>query len=105
MTENPEWVKDIFSACLDMSIALCDMIWNEGYHFDCLFRYNDMGCKGAPLFSPQMYRGLLQPFHKMAVDWARNKGIPAHLHSRGNIMRLTPDVIAPPILTRSTLSR
>lgn len=94
MAENPEWVKDIFSACLDMSIALWAMMCNEGYRFDCLFRYDDMGCKGAPFFSPQMYRGLLQPFHKKAVDWTHNKGIPAHLHFCGNIMRLMPDVVA-----------
>lgn len=93
MAENPEWVKDIFSTCLDMSIALCDMMWDEGYRFDCLFWYDDMGYKGTPFFSPQMYRDLLQPYHKKAVEWAHSKGIPAHLHSCGNIMRLIPDVI------------
>jgi len=37
-----------------------------------------------------MYRQLLKPFHKKAVDWAHEKGIYARLHSCGNIMTLVP---------------
>jgi uroporphyrinogen decarboxylase len=52
-----------------------------------------MGYKGTSFFSPAMYRDLVQPFHRRAVDWAHEHGIYAQLHSCGNIMGLLPDVL------------
>lgn len=52
-----------------------------------------MGYKGTTFFSPDMYRQLLKPFHKKAIDWAHEKGIYARLHSCGNIMTLVPDLV------------
>jgi uroporphyrinogen decarboxylase len=92
-TENPEWVKDMFKKYLDMSIALFDFIWDEGYHFDSIFWYDDMGYKGTTFFSNEMYAELLQPFHKRAIDWAHDRGIKAHLHSCGNIMKRVPQLV------------
>ncbi len=94
LIEQPEWAMDMFNTYLDMSIAQFDMIWDAGYHFDSIKWYDDMGYKGTPFFSNKMYRELLQPVHKRAVDWAHNKGIYAHLHSCGDIMPLMPDVVA-----------
>ena len=93
LMEEPEWVKDMFQTYLDMSIALFDMVWDEGYRFDSIFWYDDMGYKGAPFFSNEMYAQLLQPFHKRAIDWAHNRGIKAHLHSCGNIMLRIPQLV------------
>ena len=53
-----------------------------------------MGYKGTSFFSPDMYRSILQPYHKRAVQWAHDRGICAQLHSCGNIMSLLPDVVA-----------
>ena len=52
-----------------------------------------MGYKGTTFFSPDMYRRLLKPFHKRAIDWAHEKGIYARLHSCGNIMTLVPYLV------------
>jgi uroporphyrinogen decarboxylase len=93
LMEEPEWVKDMFKTYLDMSIALFDMIWDEGYRFDSIFWYDDMGSKGNTFFSNEVYAELLQPFHKKAVDWAHNRGIKAHLHSCGNIMTRVPQLV------------
>lgn len=93
LIEEPEWVKDVFETYLDRCIAHFDMIWDAGYRFDSIFWPDDMGYKGTPFFSNQMYRELLQPYHKKAVDWAHNKGIKAHLHSCGDIMPLIPDIL------------
>ncbi|GHU01581.1 hypothetical protein FACS1894147_01690 [Spirochaetia bacterium] len=93
LMEEPEWVKDIFNTCLDSSIALYDMVWDAGYHFDSIFWYDDMGYKGHTFFSNELYADLLQPFHKRAIDWAHNHGIKAHLHSCGNIMTRIPQLM------------
>lgn len=93
MLEQPEFVQDMFATYLDRSIAHFDKIWDAGYRFDEIFWWDDMGYKGTPFFSNTLYRELLKPFHKKAVDWAHAKGIRAHLHSCGNIMPLLPDVM------------
>ena len=52
-----------------------------------------MGYKGAPFFSTEMYRELLKPFHKKAVDWAHERGMVTELHSCGFIEPLLDDVV------------
>lgn len=93
MLEEPEWVTDMFNTYLDSCIALFDMIWDAGYRFDEIYWPDDMGYKGTPFFSNEMYRELLKPVHTRAVQWAHAKGIPAHLHSCGDIMPLIPDIV------------
>jgi uroporphyrinogen decarboxylase len=93
MLEEPEWVRDMINTYLDVTIALYDMVWAEGYHFDSIFWYDDMGYKGRTFFSNELYADLLQPIHKRAIDWAHNHGIKAHLHSCGNIMTRLPQLM------------
>ncbi len=94
MIEEPELVEDMFETYLTHSMRLFERIWDAGYHFDEMFWYDDMGYKGTTFFSPGMYRDLVQPFHKRAVDWAHDRGIVSQLHSCGDIMTLLPDVVA-----------
>ena len=56
--------------------------------------YDDLGYKGTSFFSPALYRELVQPYHKRAVDWAHDRGMVARLHSCGNINELLPDILA-----------
>lgn len=93
MAQDPEWVVDAFNTYLDMSIALYDRIWEKGYEFDSIFWWDDMGYKLTPFFSTRMYRELLKPVHKRAIEWAHAKGIKAELHSCGFIEPLLPDLI------------
>lgn len=69
LLEEPEWVKDMFNTYLDQCIAHTDMVWNAGFHFDSIGWPDDMGYRGTPFFSETVYRELLQPVHKRAVDW------------------------------------
>ena len=78
---------------LEVNLQLLDMVWEAGYHFDCVRWPDDMGYKYNQFFSLAMYRDLLKPFHKRAVDWAHEKGIKAHLHSCGDIRPLVPDLV------------
>lgn len=94
LMEEPEWVTDMFETYLNACIRNFNRIWDAGYHFDSIFWPDDMGYKGTPFFSNRIYRELLQPYHKKAVDWAHERGIFAHLHSCGDIMPLLPDILA-----------
>ena len=93
MMEEPELVKDMIDSYLRRCEDLFGQVWDTGYHFDEINWPDDMGYKGTTFFSPAMYRELVQPFHKRAVEWAHNKGIYARLHSCGNIMSLLPDIL------------
>ena len=93
LLEEPEWVKDMFGTYLESCMKCFDRIWDERYRFDAIHWPDDMGYKGTPFFSNELYRELLKPYHKRAVDWAHNKGIKARLHSCGDIMPLIPDIL------------
>ena len=93
MYDDPEWLKDVFDTYLTVSLDLCQRILDAGYAFDGIIWYDDMGYKNAPFFSTEMYRELLKPYHKRAVDWAHERGLVTELHSCGYIEPLVPDLV------------
>lgn len=93
MADDPEWVMDMFNTYLDMNIALFEMVWDAGYHFDEIVWPDDMGFKQNQFFSLSMYRELLKPVHRRAVEWAHRRGAKAKLHSCGDIRPLVPDLV------------
>ena len=93
MMEEPEFVEDMFATYLNSCKNLMQRVWDAGYRFDEINWPDDMGYKGTTFFSPELYRELLKPYHRSAVDWAHDKGIYARLHSCGNIMTLVPDLV------------
>jgi len=93
LVDEPEWVVDMFNTELDMSIAMFEMVWQAGYKFDAIRWWDDLGYKGHTFMSVNMYRELLKPVHKRAIDWAHAKGIKACLHSCGDIRTLIPEFI------------
>ena len=93
MYEEPEMVEDMFATYLDRCMTLFGEIWDAGYHFDAIRWPDDMGYKGTTFFSNEMYRELLAPAHKRAIDWAHERGIVAELHSCGNIMSRVDDLV------------
>ncbi len=93
MIEDPEWVTDIFDTYLTSSLDLAQKVLDAGYKFDAVMWWDDMGYKGTPFFSPSLYRELLKPFHKKAIDWAHERGMFAELHSCGFIEPMIPDLV------------
>ena len=93
LVERPEWCQDMFSHLLEVNLALLDMVWDAGYRFDTVFWFDDMGYKQNQFFSIPMYRELLKPYHKRAIDWAHAKGIKTHLHSCGDINPFVPELV------------
>ena len=93
MATDPEWVIEMWNHQLDLDIALFEMVWDAGYHFDAINWPEDMGYKLHTFFSLDMYRQMLKPVHKRACDWAKSKGVKVHLHSCGDIRTFVPDLI------------
>ncbi|MEA2062862.1 MAG: uroporphyrinogen decarboxylase family protein [Gemmatimonadota bacterium] len=93
LVEDPEWCMDMFNHYLDVNLALVEMVMEKGYEFDCAFWWDDMGYKGSQFFSVDMYRELLKPVHKRAIEWAHSRGMKAHLHSCGNVNPFIPELV------------
>lgn len=94
MLEEPEMCRDMFEHELELNIQLMNRVWDAGYHFDEVLWYDDMGYKGTQFFSLNLYRELLKPSHRRAIDWAHAHGIPARLHSCGDINPLVPELVS-----------
>jgi len=93
LIEDPEWCSDMFSHQLETGLALLQMVLDEGYSFDTVTWPDDMGYKGTQFFSLDIYRELMKPYHKRAIEWAHARGIKARLHSCGNINPFIPELI------------
>ncbi len=93
LAENPDWCMDMFNTQAEMSIALAQQVLDAGYDFDCIFWCDDLGYKGHTFMSLDMYRRLVKPAHRRAVEWAHSKGIKVRMHSCGDIHTLIPDFI------------
>lgn len=93
MLEEPEWVMDIFNTYLDLSIAQYEKLLKLGYRFDEVYWCDDMGYKNTTFFSMEVYRELLKPVQKRAVEWIHKQGMYAHLHSCGYIMPFVPELV------------
>ncbi|MCL2665938.1 MAG: hypothetical protein FWE82_10015, partial [Defluviitaleaceae bacterium] len=91
LIDDPEWCVDIINTYLDINLAMMDMVWDAGYRFDEINWPDDMGYKGTQFFSLSMYRELIKPAQKRAVEWAQKKGIKTRLHSCGKIDVFIPD--------------
>lgn len=93
IVEDPQWVKDMIDTMLELDIALLSMVWDGGYHFDCVQWPDDLGYVNGPLISPRSYREVIKPAHKRMCDWCHDRGVFAWLHSCGGVMPLVPDLI------------
>ncbi len=91
LLDEPETCVDMFNHFLDVSIALLERVWQAGYTFDEVTWPDDLGYKYSQFMSMDMYRRLLKPVHKRAVDWAHGKGCKVRLHSCGDIRPLIGD--------------
>ena len=93
LAEDPGWVVDMFNTGCDLTLALCDMIWEAGYHFDELLWFDDMAYKMGLLISKKMWRNYLRPYQQRMVDWGHQHRIPVQLHCCGNVSSLIPELI------------
>lgn len=93
MADDPEWVQDMVQTYTEMIINHWEVLLSEEGLPDAIFYYDDMGFKGRPFMSPNMYREILKPGHQRLFDFAHSKGLPVILHSCGFIKPLLPDLI------------
>ena len=93
MVLDPEWVADMAQTYAHLTVELQKILFEaEGYP-DGIWYYEDMGYKGSPFMSPEMYCKLIQPAHKYTIGYAKSHNLPVIMHSCGFIEPLLPHMI------------
>lgn len=92
MITDPEEVTAFFDAFMEWKLKLMDKVV-EIYKPDVLMFHDDWGTQNNMFFSPDLWRELLKPQIKKAVDRAHELGVIFEMHSCGFIEPIVPDFV------------
>jgi uroporphyrinogen decarboxylase len=90
---DPEWINDMVDTYSNLIVSLMAILFAEEGKPDGIWFYEDMGFKGRPFMSLDMYRSMIQPGHKRTIDYAHSLGLPVIMHSCGFVEPLVPGII------------
>jgi uroporphyrinogen decarboxylase len=93
MAEDPAFVKEMADTTSDLILETVLNMLAEGFTFDGVWVFNDMGYRNSTLFSPQMYRDIIAPSDKKRNDHFHEEGMQTILHSCGCVKGLVADLI------------
>jgi len=93
MAEDPDFVKEMVDVTSDLILDTVMQMHKEGFHFDGIWVYNDMGYRNSSLFSPGMYQQIIALSDKKRNDFFHEKGMQTILHSCGCVKGLIPSLI------------
>ncbi len=93
MAVDPDWVHEMVDVYARTTIEMMDMLFSEEGLPDGIWFFEDMGFKNRPFMSPDMYREIIQPGHRMTIQWAKARGLPVVMHSCGYVAPLVPGMI------------
>jgi len=89
----PEAVFSEFKKDLDKVLSKAIGVLDKGYKVDGLWLFGDLAYSQGLFFSPEFYEKHLFGFHKEVCYFFASYGIPAILHSDGNISTIIPQLI------------
>ena len=93
MADDPDWVKDMLLTRARLDLRMAEEMLGQGFDFDAVWTWDDLGFKQRSFFSKDMYRELVLPAHKLTCDFFKARGKFTILHSCGYIMELAPLII------------
>ncbi len=87
---DPEWMKAMAMSYAQLLVHLMEDLFAEQGGPDGVFIYEDLGFKQRPFMSPDHYREILMPAHKLLFDFAHGLGKKVIVHSCGFVEPLVP---------------
>ena len=93
MALDPDWVKDMCTVFSEVTIRLMKKLFAKEGKPDGIWFFEDMGFKGKPFMSPEMYRDIIFPAHKRTFDYAHSIGCQVIVHSCGYVEPFLPGLI------------
>ena len=93
MALDPDWVRDMAETYAKLTVELQKILFEQEGYPDGIWYYEDMGYKGSPFMSPQMYREIIKPSHIYTINYSKEHNLPVIMHSCGFVEPLLPDMI------------
>jgi uroporphyrinogen decarboxylase len=93
MALEPEWIADMVCVYANLIVDLMEILFAEAGEPDGVWFFEDMGFKEHSFFSPAMYRALIQPAHRLTMQFAHSRRLPVVCHSCGMVEPLIPGLI------------
>lgn len=92
---DQEEVERLLDALLEKHLATLEKVCEAVGDIVDIIRFgDDLGMDSGPFMSPEVYRKLFKPRHKMLCDYVKkNSNMKTFLHSCGSIYKLIPDLI------------
>lgn len=90
MALDPDWISDMANTYSDLILQLQEELFAAEGKPDGIWYWEDMGFKGRPFMSPEMYQQLIMPAHKKTIAFAHSQGLPVIMHSCGFVEPLLP---------------
>jgi len=95
LVSEPDKVEALLDALMERHMAVlskaCEAVGDVA---DVIRFGDDLGTNGGPFMSPDTYRKLFKPRHKILCDYVhKHSGMKTFLHSCGSIRALLPDLI------------
>lgn len=93
MALDPDLILEIAGTYADMTISMMEQLFAAEGKPDGIWFFEDMGFKGRPFMSPDMYCELIMPSHKKTIEFAHSLGLPVIMHSCGFVEPLLPHMV------------
>ncbi len=93
MILDPDWILDMADTYAKLTVELQKVLFEQEGYPDGIWYYEDMGYKGSPFMSPDMYCEFIQPSHKYTIGYAKSHNLPVIMHSCGFVEPLLPHMI------------
>jgi len=89
--KDPDYIHRLIESRKEVQLRILDEL--KRLKPQIIFGGDDMGQKGRPMLSPEMYRKFFQKPYKEIFDKVHEMGALIFNHSCGNIVELLPDMI------------
>ncbi len=91
MISEPEVIQQIIDKIGNYVLGSAEELLKRGV--DSIFIYDDLGTANSLIFSPELYRRFIKPWHKKIADLCHSYSKLFHLHSHGHIQDIMDDLI------------
>lgn len=86
--KKSNFVKELFEKFVDLVIDFYKLLEDEGYNFDGIWLWEDIGYKDGLLLSKNLYKDVVFPYHRKLCNYFSSLGLPIIFHSDGNILSI-----------------
>ncbi len=93
MFDDPDLLKESYAAHVTLIEQGLLALSAKGMLPDAIWIFDDVAYRNGMMFSPEIYRNFLKPFHRRIIECAQILGLKVVYHTDGNPKLIIPDLI------------